>query len=79
MATINIQTSAPCAGGNHITVTLSGAKDLVIPAQTYKDLKRLAVEIAEELIDAYIAGKTAAQLKAQLDGTGVNIAVVNAP
>lgn len=78
MPTINIQTSDPCPGGNHVTVTLSGAKDLVMPGKQYKDLKELAQEIALELIDAYIAGKTTAQLKSQLDGNGVNITVANA-
>lgn len=78
MPTVNIQTSDPCAGGNHITVTLSGAKNLVITSVQYKDLKDMAREIADELIDAYISGKTTAQLKAQLDGNGVNITVANA-
>jgi Ethanolamine utilization protein EutJ (predicted chaperonin) len=79
MPTINVQTSGPCAGGGtHITVTLSGAKNLVIEGKEYKDLKDLAREIADELIDAYIAGKTVAQLKTQLDGNGVNITVANA-
>ena len=78
MTTINIQLTAICSGGNHLTFTVTGAKEMTILG----DVASLSEPIPDEDAQAFVrvvmkmakAGRTLGQARTLLQA-GVEITV----
>jgi len=70
MPTITITASSPCAGGNHIVLSVSGAVAFSVPVSV-DDLREIPTEEAKRdaalaLVRLYSQGKTKAQVRSGL-------------
>lgn len=78
MAALNIKATF-CAGGNHATVTITGAKTATV--RLTADEMRVPLTLDEAETFARIAlrlrneERTLAQIRASLAGTGINVSV----
>ena len=78
MATITTKLTATCAGGDHLTFSITGAKVMTVKSNTSDMLAALTDQEAEAFVKCLIklakVGRTNAQVKT-LFTTGVTITV----